>query len=115
MNSRQEIKKGLALYGCCVLLFACVVMLGSQLSVMTRIADLLIFPAAAIVYRLSDTPTVMRWFEIFPHFGSRGLPLVYAILFFTPLIGRAFSTKRTWLWLQGIFATVHLAACMWLG
>lgn len=113
MNSREEIKKGLVLYGCCVLVFACAVMLGSQLSVISRIADLLIFPAAAIVYRVSDAPTVMRWFELFPHFGSKGLPFLYAILFFSPLIGHAFSKNRIWLWLQGIFAAVHLAAVIW--
>ena len=112
MNSREEIGKGLVLYCCCVLVFACVVMLGSQLNVVTRVVDLLILPAVAIVYHYSNTSPVMKWFEIFPHFGSQGLPFLYGALFFSPLIGYAFRHKPFWIRLQGAFAAIHVAVVL---
>lgn len=109
MERREQVRNGLTLYLCCVLVFACVVMLGSQLAVLPRFVDVLIRPAVRILLAFSESPAVLKLFELFPHFASKGLPFLYAVVLFSPLLGYAFSVKRTWLAVQIGVALLHLA------
>lgn len=109
MERREEIQKRLLLYACCVLVFACVVMLGSQFAIPSWFVDVLIRPAVRILLAFSESSAVLKLFEIFPHFASKILPFLYAAFLFSPLIGYGISGKRIWLKVQAGLAILHLA------
>ena len=108
MEPQEEIQKRLLSYVCCVLVFACVVMLGSQFTIPSWIVDVLIRPAVRILLAFSESSVVLRLFELFPHFASKILPFLYAAVLFSPLIGYGISGKKIWLKVQAGFAILHM-------